>query len=125
MNALDIKNIRKKMGLTQRQLADALCVDVRTVQNWEAGKVIPATKTEILHEMSCVPSPVNITQNSGNITNGDSNNIKSTVQRGSGAGLAAEVARLKEALDDKEKLIRTLEERLRDKDEIIALLKGK
>ena len=125
MNALDVKNIRKKLGWTQRQLAEALCVDVRTVQNWEAGKVIPVTKTEILHEMSCAPSPVNITQNSGNITSGSDYNIKSTVQRGGGAGLVAEVARLKEALDDKEKLIRTLEERLRDKDEIIALLKGK
>lgn len=71
------------------------------------------------------PSPVNITQNSGNIANGNGNNIKSTVQRGESTVLAAEVARLKEALDDKEKLIRTLEERLRDKDEIIALLKGK
>lgn len=125
MNALDIKNIRKKLGLTQKQLAEMIGVDPKTIQNWEYGKNIPQSKSLILGELMGAPSPVNITQNSGNFANGNGNNIKSTVQRGESTVLAAEVARLKEALDDKEKLIRTLEERLRDKDEIIALLKGK
>lgn len=35
--SIDIAGIRKRLGLTQQQLASALKVSPRTVQNWESG----------------------------------------------------------------------------------------
>lgn len=40
---MDIRDTRKRLGMTQEQLAERLAVSVRTVQNWENGGVIPAT----------------------------------------------------------------------------------
>lgn len=37
MNNLDIKKIREELLLTQQQFADALSVDIRTVQKWESN----------------------------------------------------------------------------------------
>ena len=48
MKELDIKGIRKKLGLTQAELAKRLGVDPKTVQNWEYGKKIPESKHGIL-----------------------------------------------------------------------------
>lgn len=48
MNDLDIKGIRKKLGLTQVQLAKKLGVDTKTIQNWEYGKRIPESKHGII-----------------------------------------------------------------------------
>ncbi len=44
MNNLDIKKIRNKLGLSQEALAEMLGVHSRTIQNWEAGGVVPKTK---------------------------------------------------------------------------------
>lgn len=44
----DIKKMRKNKGLTQSELAKAIGVDIKTVQNWEAGRPIPKTKYGIL-----------------------------------------------------------------------------
>ena len=38
----DFKELRKKQGLTQAQLADILDVSVNTVQNWERGRNLPS-----------------------------------------------------------------------------------
>lgn len=38
----DLKELRKKQGLTQAQLADKLDVSVNTVQNWERGRNLPS-----------------------------------------------------------------------------------
>lgn len=48
MNDLEIKNVRKKLRMSQAELARLLGVSLRTIQNWEAGENIPATKHEIL-----------------------------------------------------------------------------
>lgn len=48
MNALDIKDLRLKIGVTQRELAEMVGVSEKTVQNWEYGKPIPTTKHQIL-----------------------------------------------------------------------------
>ena len=48
MNGLDIKNLRLKLGVTQRELAEMVGVSEKTVQNWEYGKPIPTTKHQIL-----------------------------------------------------------------------------
>lgn len=51
MSDLDIKEIRKKLGVSQTKLAEILGVHLKTVQNWEAGKVIPKTKYGILQSL--------------------------------------------------------------------------
>lgn len=56
INAEYIKSIRKKFSLSQEQLAQKLSLSIRTVQNWEAGGVIPKTKHEILRELANKPA---------------------------------------------------------------------
>lgn len=51
MNNIELKEFRRKYRLTQSALAEKLGVDVKTVQNWEAGKKIPATKNGILRAL--------------------------------------------------------------------------
>lgn len=51
MTNLEIKEFRKKHGLTQLALAKKLGVDIKTVQNWEAGKTVPTTKYEIFRNL--------------------------------------------------------------------------
>jgi transcriptional regulator with XRE-family HTH domain len=48
MNDLDIKEIRKKLNLSQTKLAEMLGVHRNTVQIWETGGIIPNTKRTIL-----------------------------------------------------------------------------
>ena len=48
MSGLDIKDLRLKLGVTQRELAEMVGVSEKTVQNWEYGKPIPTTKHQIL-----------------------------------------------------------------------------
>lgn len=48
MDGLDIKGLRLKLGVTQRELAEMVGVSEKTVQNWEYGKPIPTTKHQIL-----------------------------------------------------------------------------
>lgn len=48
MNEIDVKIIREQLGCTQETLAEKLGVSIRTVQNWENGKVIPKTKKEFI-----------------------------------------------------------------------------
>lgn len=48
MNDLDIKYIRKKLGVSQKELAEILGVHYRTIQNYEDGGVIPKAKHAIL-----------------------------------------------------------------------------
>jgi DNA-binding XRE family transcriptional regulator len=48
MNALDFKNWREKLRLTQQQVADRLGVSRTTIQNWESDTPIPQSV-----EMSC------------------------------------------------------------------------
>ena len=44
MNALEIKEKRKKLGLTQDELAKKLGVSLKTISNYEKGEVIPESK---------------------------------------------------------------------------------
>ncbi len=36
--ACDVKTIRKELNLTQQEMADMLCISIRTLQNWEQGR---------------------------------------------------------------------------------------
>jgi len=51
MNALEIKQKRKKLGLTQEELAKKLGVSLKTISNYEKGEVIPESKKELLHKI--------------------------------------------------------------------------
>lgn len=55
MNDLDIKEIRAHLGVTQAELAKRLGVSERTVQNWESGASIPATKIKSLKAILANP----------------------------------------------------------------------
>lgn len=40
-NPLDVKKIREKTGLSQRDFSTLVHVSLRTLQNWEQGKRLP------------------------------------------------------------------------------------
>jgi len=42
MDSVEIKTLRKKLGLTQQQLATELCVTIGTVARWESGGSQPS-----------------------------------------------------------------------------------
>lgn len=48
---MDIRLTRKRLGLTQEDLAKRLGVSTRTVQNWEQGGAIPATSQRALERL--------------------------------------------------------------------------
>lgn len=49
MNALQVKENRKRMGLTQEELGLKLGVSKRTIINYEQGTLIPESKEKLLH----------------------------------------------------------------------------
>lgn len=51
MNELNIKELRKKKGLSQTELAKKLGVSRQTIVNYEKGEVIPESKKELLHSI--------------------------------------------------------------------------
>jgi transcriptional regulator with XRE-family HTH domain len=51
MNAKEIKEKRKKLGITQKKLAELLGVSFQTVNGYENGKEIPTTKHQILDKI--------------------------------------------------------------------------
>jgi transcriptional regulator with XRE-family HTH domain len=48
MNSIQIKTERKKLGITQKKLAEMLGVSTQTVNGYENGKEIPETKIPLL-----------------------------------------------------------------------------
>ena len=50
-----LKEARRKAGLTQTELAEQLCVHVKTVMNWEQGKVTPSLESliQLSEELDC------------------------------------------------------------------------
>lgn len=59
MSDLDVKRIRKKLGITQTEFAEIVAVSLKTIQNWEAGGKIPATKDAILRKLMRDGLPIN------------------------------------------------------------------
>lgn len=49
---IDIKALREKLGITQKELAKLIGVSEKTIQNWEYGRKVPETKGEILRSLS-------------------------------------------------------------------------
>ncbi len=46
--SLDIKQMRERNGLSQREFASALGISMRTLQNWEQGRRFPKGPARIL-----------------------------------------------------------------------------
>ena len=49
---MDVKKLRETLGITQQELADKCGVTLRTVQNWEVGKIIPKSMEKLLNVIS-------------------------------------------------------------------------
>ena len=56
----NIKTIRKQKGLTQKQLAELICVSVGAVQQFEYGKIVPKMDTVLLMSTKLNVSPRSI-----------------------------------------------------------------
>ena len=54
MSEFDVKWIRTKIGLTQKELAEKIGITQRAVQKWEAGGVVPESKKKML--LSLLPT---------------------------------------------------------------------
>lgn len=82
MSELNVKEIRNDLGKSQSELASMLGVTLRTIQNWEAGKVIPKSKYEILRTLSDTKSHSNT--NIGGDTNSTNSKNESINQNSNG-----------------------------------------
>jgi transcriptional regulator with XRE-family HTH domain len=51
MDGLEIKKKREELGLTQKELADLIGASRETIINYEKGKPIPKSKSEILDKV--------------------------------------------------------------------------
>ncbi len=51
MNAATIKDFRKRHFITQAKLADILGVSQRTIQNYEDGRLMPKSKSNLLYKI--------------------------------------------------------------------------
>lgn len=116
---LNIKEIRKNLGVSQTKLAEILGVHLKTVQNWEAGKVIPKTKYGILQSLLS-----NIPQKEINIEEKEKIQDPQPDERlcDSPADYLASANREIQILRQR---IADLERTIHDKEEIIRLLKQK
>lgn len=88
MTYLELKELRQKLDLTQVQLAKLIGVDVKTIQNWEAGRKIPRSKDGILRSLLTRP---HVVYGGQHVQNGDAINGDKIVQ---------EVADVKESVDE-------------------------
>ncbi|QYJ68907.1 helix-turn-helix domain-containing protein [Flavobacterium litorale] len=59
INGLAIKQHREKLGLTQKELADLIGASRETIINYEKGRPIPKSKSEILHKVLASTPQVN------------------------------------------------------------------
>ena len=74
---MDIKKLREKFGYTQTQLAVLCGVTLRTVQNWENGKVIPPAMLKLLEsiESNEMISSGNASENGVSVAAGNGSQI--------------------------------------------------
>ncbi|WP_159799261.1 helix-turn-helix transcriptional regulator [Flavobacterium sp. MK4S-17] len=72
MEGFEIKQRREQMGLTQKELADLIGCSRETIINYEKGRPIPKSKSEILHKVLEPGSVYNrIVRNELIVTNGE------------------------------------------------------
>jgi len=100
MDSQKVKEIRKKLGVSQTEFAEMLGVSTDTILNYEKGKVIPKSKIPLLQDIENQIEAGNIEQinikTNGTNINRLSNNDK------------LENARLHKILEEKDKQINKL-----------------
>lgn len=69
MSNINIKKIREKLHISQEKLAETIGVSIRTVQNWESGSKIPASKSAILHNLLSTTNKCDDTTEQNNLPN--------------------------------------------------------
>lgn len=148
MRGEDIKKKRNELNLTQEELARILGVTKRTIINYEKGGVIPDSRSEILHSFingDNIGNMINVDSNHGNIagnniiqvslpTEGTQKIIKpdGTVEittttlrdQDRADGSLSINTRMREKLEDMERLIESLHSTIKAKDETIEILKS-
>lgn len=123
MTDLELKDLRKNLGLTQVELAKLVGVDVKTIQNWESGRKIPRSKDGILRSLTTRPHVVFGCQHvqNGDAINGDKiieevANVKDSVEE-----VAAEEVNIKKFVScEADRLISLLEAKQKSLDDLIA-----
>lgn len=116
MTDLELKDLRRKLDLTQVQLAQLIGVDVKTIQNWESGRKIPRSKDGILRSLLTKPHVVFGGQHvqNGDAVNGDKI-IERTVEKETIEETAPESSGL-----DASRLVGLLEAKQKSLDNLIA-----
>lgn len=78
MNALGIKEIRKKFNINQYELAELIGVSRRTIANWESGATIPPQWQERLAQVAqknTIEIGKTVRSNGGDIERNNSNHV--------------------------------------------------
>ena len=108
--SINVKNVRKSLKMTQAEFAKLLGVAQKTVSNWEAGKVIPESKMEMLQ---------NISNNTivGSIISGNNcTNDNRQYYSDSPDVLRKQIEDLERTIAERERLLAEKEERIKEKD---------
>lgn len=133
MNSLELKELRKKLQLTQSELASILGVDIKTVQNWEAGRTIPKSKDGILRNLE---SNQHIVIGGQHVQNGDAINGDKVVDKTKGTERSADItdgdspalmalmAALNEITEMRKLLATALESTQKTNDRLLTLLEN-
>jgi transcriptional regulator with XRE-family HTH domain len=129
VSSKDVKDLRKILNLKQRELAEKLGVSVGTIQNYEAGGVIPINKQLMIEGMLSNAHNLNISGD-GNITNtGIVGGGISTIDDGDFANkiieLEKKVLKLQGELATRDETIKGLKNELTVRVEMINLLQNK
>lgn len=146
MNGEEILKKRTELKLTQNELAEILGVSLRTVQNYEAGKVIPSSKDAIIRSFLNSDIPGNVINGDNNVGNFAGKNliqvtlpnqgtqkiikpdgtieITSTALNDQSCTDFSTNDRLREKIEDMERLIKSLQDTIKAKDETIEILRS-
>lgn len=108
MNSIEFIEIRNELGLTQKEFAEQLGVDRRTVVNYEQGKLIPDSKILLIELLLQLKRKESVSLTSSN----QENNCKEQIEN-----LKREILELKDH-------IKTLKELIAEKSLIVDFFKS-
>lgn len=123
MKAFNINKLRMDLGMTQREFAEFIGVDRRTVINYEQGKKIPASRMELLEHL--VSS--HFEKKSNEVSNNSSKKIEVIVEKNESTSseileLKDHIKTLRELISEKNKLAEIKEEEIKRLKDRISFL---